>query len=380
MPQGMAFSKSEEPGGSQRSKRHFSDDVTLSDLLALARRRTHEGRTELGARIARFLMDGTDLGAHEIALVDDILCQLLGEIERGIRLGLAEALANNPKAPPELTRLLAAEEVEIARPVLLSSSVLNDQDLLDLVNRLTTAHRSVIAQRPNLAASIGDALVEFGEEDVIEALLNNKTASLTPEALGYLVAESRRVERFRSPLLMRPDLPSALAYRMFWWVSAALRRYVLQNFDVPEETLDQAILSLAGGGNEDTFLRKAAHIVRGKNRNAGLGLHDLINYMREGRAALFIAAMAEILAISTDTARRLTLDPGGEGLALICRAAGIPAPMFRRLLQSLDETLSNPPRPDALLAQAITTYEELAADRAQRAVRFFDADRNFRSA
>jgi hypothetical protein len=95
---------------------------------------------------------------------------------------------------------------------------------------------------------------------------------------------------------------------------------------------------------------------------------------------LFIAAMAEILAISADTARRLTLDPGGEGLALICRAAGIPAPMFRRLLQSLDETLGTPPRPDAQLAQAISTYEDLAADRAQRAVRFFDAESNFRSA
>ena len=101
MPQGMAFSQSQEPGGSQRPKRHFSEDVSLSDLLALARRRTHEGRSELGARIAHFLMSGTDLGEHEIALVDDILCQLLGEIERDVRLGLAEALAENPNAPPE---------------------------------------------------------------------------------------------------------------------------------------------------------------------------------------------------------------------------------------------------------------------------------------
>src|SRR3546814_10587860 len=74
--------------------------------------------------------------------------------------------------------------------------------------------------------TVSQALIDVGEEDVIEALIRNEDAELALQAVNYLVEESRRVDRFREPLLQRREMSPALAYRMFWWVSAALRRQI----------------------------------------------------------------------------------------------------------------------------------------------------------
>jgi uncharacterized protein (DUF2336 family) len=351
----------------------------LADLLALARRKTSGTRSELGGRIAQYLIAGADLSSTERDLVDGILSQLIREIEIQIRHDLAHALAQDVQAPPNLIRLLAADEIEIARPVLLASPILTHSDLLDIANRLSEQHRQVLAERPNLPSIVGDALVEFGEEPVIITLLHNSSAQLSQEALAYLVATSKQVEPFREPLLSRADLPPKLAYRMFWFVSAALRQRLLTQFDVPAQMIDGAMARLTPP-NEETMMARAAHLFRGQNRQAGLGLHDLIGYLQEGRAALFIAAMAEILVISADTARRLVLDPGGEGLALICRAAGFPAPMFRRMLENLDENLGVLVRDPDGVVRVSDGYENLSVDRALRTIKFFDTESVTRAA
>ncbi len=360
--------------------RRFIGEGSLTELIAVARRKSSEGRNELGSRIADFLIHGTELSPTERELVDDILSQLIRELEINIRHELALALADHDQAPPNVLRMLACDEIEIARPILLNSSILTDDDLLDVVNRMTETHRQAIAARPNLSEGISDALVEFGERPVIVTLLTNASASLSEEALAYLVATSKQVKEFQEPLLGRKDLPPKLAYRMFWWVSAALRRHLLENFEVPAALIDGALERMTPPKSDETKMARAAHLVRGQNRQSGLGLQDLIGYMQEGRAALFIAAMAEILVISTDTARRLVLDPGGEGLSLICRAAGIPPQIFRRLLEALDENLGMSPRSAPEVSRMVASYESITVEQAQRTVKYFDHEALSRSA
>ena len=369
----VSFSQQADHRGAVPGRRHHGG-ASLSELIALARRRSSEGRNELGSRIADFLLGGTELSPVERELVDDILSQLIREIEINVRQELAEALAEHDQAPPNVIRLLANDEIEIARPILLNSAILTDADLLDVANRLSENHRQAIAGRANLSETLSDALVEFGERPVIVTLLKNQTARMTDEALAYLVATSKQVKDFQEPLLGRADLPPKLAYRMFWWVSAALRRHLLENFDVPPAMIDGALARMNPPKNGETMLARAAHLFKGQGRNGGLGLHDLIGYMQEGRAALFIAAMAEILVISADTARRLVLDPGGEGLSLICRASSIPPQIFRRLLEALDENLGMTPRSATEIAQMVGTYENISVEQALRTIKYFDAE------
>ncbi len=118
----------------------------------------------------------------------------------------------------ELISLLANDRIEIARPVLLRSPVLRDEDLVTIVKLRGREHILAIAMRPRLSEFVSDACIETGDDEVIEGLLRNNGSEISKKAFSYLVAESERVDRFREPLVCRADLPQDLAMRMFWWV------------------------------------------------------------------------------------------------------------------------------------------------------------------
>src|SRR3546814_9310917 len=105
-----------------------------------------------------------------------------------------------------------------------------------------------IALRNDVSAAVAEALVEKAGPDVIEALIRNPDATLSRRAMEMLVAESKRFDRFQEPLLSRADLPPELAYRMYWWVSAALRDYILKRFEIDPGKIDALIQSAARRG------------------------------------------------------------------------------------------------------------------------------------
>src|SRR5690606_37276008 len=139
------------------------------------------------------------------------------EVEMQERRALAARLAQMETAPRELLPLLANDEAEVARPVLRDSRLRSDPDLVEIVKHHSQQHLVGIALRAPLSAEVSEAIVDYGDDRVIELLLKNPDAVLSRRALEYLVAESQRVDSFEEPLLSRHDLPPDLAHRMFWW-------------------------------------------------------------------------------------------------------------------------------------------------------------------
>lgn len=205
----------------------------LQELLQLAQEKSSGARSRLVENITDlFLSDNGRLSEHERALMSDILGKLIGQVETDIRKELAGTLANSGIDLPDIAKLLASDDAEIARPLLERCKLLKDPDLIEIIRMRTDEHRMAIAMRDEVSEPVSNALVEYGGEDVVEALLNNHDSQLSKRAMEYLVSESRRVDRFQEPLLQRSDLPGDLAYRMYWWVSAALRKQILCDFEV----------------------------------------------------------------------------------------------------------------------------------------------------
>jgi uncharacterized protein (DUF2336 family) len=151
--------------------------------------------------------------------------------------------------------------------------------------------------------------------------------------MDYLVSESQRVDRFQQPLLRRPDLPPQLAHRMFWWASAALREYILTNFRIDEVTLDsiihEATEKVARQAEAERSTYADAEFVVAEIANRGqLDERFLLQCLRRGRLAAFTAAIAKMAGISIELARRIIFDPGGEALAVLCKASGIERSVF----------------------------------------------------
>ncbi len=214
----------------------------VGHLVDLARDGSTEGRNTLAVAIGNLVDDGArQLTTHELALMNDILKKLIQDVARPIRKSLASKLAKSHNAPRDVVEILANDDFDIASPILLKSDLLSDDALIEIVRHRTQAHRLAIAMRRSVSFQVSDALVATNAPDVIRTLLQNHGAQISQSTMSYLVDQSRTIDEFHEPLLRRKDLEPTLAKRMYAWVSAALRQFILENFrkakKIPQPTI-----------------------------------------------------------------------------------------------------------------------------------------------
>lgn len=352
----------------------------LHVLLDLARQRARESRTQLFENMTDlFLSPENRLTERERAMMEDILAKLLHDLEMTVRRDLAERLAKED-APLELIRLLANDNIEVALPVLRQSRLLHDEDLIEIVRFRSHEHRLAVAAREGLSPAVSEAIVQYGDEAVIETLINNKDAAISQQALAYLVAEARRVDRFHEPLLQRADLPPVLAHRMFWWVSASLRQAILTKFpltlDMVEEAIDETTRAALQVSDSEAHRLSRSLATRGK-----LNEEFVVQNLRHGFVSAALSGLAELCDIDLMTVRRIVFDPGGEALAAACKAAG-----FNRSGYSATFLLTREPQKHqatiqpARLEELLAVFDSLTSQQAKAVVRFWMRDDEYQAA
>lgn len=306
----------------------------LSRLINLARDRSPDARADMVDAIGAFVVDRVDdASAAEMDLASDILTRLLRDAETTVRRKLAERLAPEPKAPASLVRVLANDEAEVARAILLASEALEDADLVEIVRHKTMQHRLAISLRKSISEDVSATLIEVGEPEVALSLTENKGAKLSRSSLETLVERSRTEPRLGDPLVHRADLDPALASRMYGWVSASIRRYIVANFDVDPVLLDAAIRDSIGKASAE---QRRLHEIEQPSEKLGREIdqafaddpHVLIKLLRAGEVGLFEASFARITGLPPTIARRAIYEPGGRAMAVACRASGIEKPIF----------------------------------------------------
>jgi uncharacterized protein (DUF2336 family) len=321
-------------------------------LFRLARDKSVAGRRALVASVGELFFEREPgLSDRERALMTEILRRLVREVEIEVRQALAHRLAREKTAPPELVVLLANDRIEVAHPVLLHSEVLGDDELIEIVHHRTLEHQLAIAMRREVSEAVSDALVERGDVGVVKALLDNPQARLSQAALAYLVEESRRVDTYQNPLVRRPELSPPLARRMYGWVAAELRCYIIEQFRIDPRTIERHLEAADAALARHDALPCAADALAGHlAERASITPALLIDTLREGEVALFQSMLAKLTGLPPLLVRRLLFEPGGEGLAIACRAAGIDAAGFTSIF-----VLSRKARHDSALAPGEVT-------------------------
>lgn len=316
-----------------------SGGISFDQLLDLARDKTAAARRLLAETVSDlFLAEGKVLTERERALMIDVLRRLVHDVEMSIRGTLAERLADRPAAPRELVVELANDEIEVAHPILVRSEVLQDPELIEIIRHRTLEHQLAITMRTSISEAVCEALVETSNSDVIAALLANPSARIPQATLEYLVEESKQVDRYQNPLLNRGDLPTDLAKRMYWWVSAALRKHILQKFPIDSAELDESLestirASLGMNGRDASLRHKPAALADALIKANAVNPPFLVKVLREGEIALFVALLAQLAGLRGTLVRRFIFEPGGEALAIACRAIGINKPEFAIILR-----------------------------------------------
>lgn len=329
-------------------------------------------------------LPGSRINAFERSMTADLLVEMLRDADESERQRAAKRLSCLSEIPSGLARLLLRDEPAVARPLLEDCASLHDAELIDCARKGTTEHRKMIAHRRGVTEVVSEYLVEAKEGPVIDCLLRNETARLSNECIELVVAASRDQSHFCAALLRRPELRPRHAYVMFWWADTNCRRTILQRFAVSREILQDAssdVFAMAAEeGWNDALSRKALQFIERRQRNRAAiakspfdSLDLAIDAAARGMTREVAEEISYLAGLKPMTGAKILSDPGGEPLAILCKATGLPRINVNKLWRALRRPeVDGAGRPSPILERVLQTYDMIAVDRAQTVLRYWN--------
>jgi uncharacterized protein (DUF2336 family) len=156
-----------------------------------------------------------------------------------VRAIIADAIKYVTELDPALIRRLAQDaEIIVAAPILESSPVLTNQDLLDIIaGQPVRGALSAISRRAYIDPAVASAIVESADSQAIMHLLKNSSAHLQESVLDRLIEQSVHEESWQEPLVYRPELNQRSVLRLAELVAVELLERILRRQDLPPEAV-----------------------------------------------------------------------------------------------------------------------------------------------
>jgi uncharacterized protein (DUF2336 family) len=342
-------------------------------------------RSQLLKRLADVVcLPSSRVNSFERSMTADLLVEMLRDAEVDERARVARRLSTLGEIPACLARLLLRDCVEVAGALIEGCQTLSDGDLTDCIRYTTVEHRHLIAARRGVSEMVSEALAEGGEPIVIETLLRNRLAVLSPVSVETIVAHSRTLPQYIPTLLKRPELRPSHAYALFWWGDEEARKVILQRFAVSREILQDAasdVFAIAvAEGWQDPLSRKALQFIERRQRNRAAiekspfdSLEDAIAAAMDGITREIAEEISYLSGIKPMTGAKIFTDAGGEPMAILCKATGLPRSAILALWRGMrrpetDEAGNTAPA----LERLFITYDMIAVDRAQTVLRYWN--------
>lgn len=318
---------------------------------------------------------------QERRVASDLLFDILRDSDADLRRKAAVRFAHLNQGPKNVLRMLARDEISIARPLLSECKSFDSVDLLHIISGVTQEHRLLIAQREHVDPVVAEALASHGEHPVIEALLRNINAALPDTAVERIVDMSRGAGKFVTLLLKRPEVRPANAFLMFWWASHDERIQILRRFAIERSVLLETAADLfrtaAEEGWTDPMVLRTLMLIERRQRDrfaiAESAFESLERAVEDAAADLTPERIEEISILSgvrPATGALIFKDHGAEALAVFCKATGLKRPYFEKLWRGL-RGAEAPARQEELEAGTFA-FDILSPPRAQTVLRYWD--------
>ncbi len=305
---------------------HLGD---VGELYNLALDKNSESRGELTRKISKVLE--ATLSPRESELVADILIELLRQAEKDLRQSLAEQLSVLDDVPLRLILQLANDEIDVASPILASSSVLGEFDLLYIIKSKPADYWRAIAKRKTLSDQVINVLSDTKDFETALNLVENLNITLTEDSLVILSDIAQGNEALAVPLSSRDELSKDLAKQLYVSVGADVKRFIEENFeehaDTASEIIDQTVEEITeeepAVPNEflpADYMMNAAQSFKEKDM---LNVKLMMETLRREQLRSFIAQFSVYTGFSTEVVVSNMMQANGRGLAVISKASGI---------------------------------------------------------
>jgi len=173
---------------------------------------------------------------------------------------------------------------------------------------------------------------------------------------------------------------------MFLWVSAALRQVILQKFDIDADTVDdlleKAVFEELQSAEADIRKpEKRAELAEALLASQEVTPKLLVSILEEGEVALFVSVFRKMTDLKEKLVMRMLFEPGGEGLAIACRAVGLEKVIFTSIF-----SLSRKARPNLRstaqrdLRRTLGLYDQMSGDAARKVLRLWQRNTGYLAA
>ena len=295
----------------------------LEDLDDAISRGTEESRT-------RALWHATDLlikgrySDEEILTFGNVIGRLADEIEVEVRAQLSERLAHFDGAPVNVIRKLACDDaIEVARPVLESSSRLDDETLI--ASAKTQGHLLAISRRKSIGESVTDVLVTRGDQAVMNSVAGNAGARFSGTSLLHMVKRAEGDSILAEQLGLRKDIPRHLFQQLIAKASDDVRQRL--EHERPEMCgqigssvvdVTGSLQSMFGPVSRSHFVAK--RLVTAQFREGNLNEDSIAGYALAHRLEEVTIGMSLLCALPIDVIERALVDRNREMLLVLAKA------------------------------------------------------------
>jgi len=348
----------------------------LQKLIGLAKEPSSDKRRELLREITDVFMEKPQAYSDaENSHFGDIIGAIASQMEVDVRQALAAQMSGVDSAPHALVKQLANDEIRVAQPILTHSSVLRDEDLMDIVSKLSQDHLLAISGRDTLSEAVGNALVQSGDDAVLVRLAKNEGAQLSRQAMETMVDRAEKNEALHKPIAHRHDLPPDLLNEMYFFVSNKIRQHILEtNAKIDEKELDQALSQSRTKLTKNSIFTEldgyadAKKFVDKLERYKELNERKLLELFNNGQFNEFIVGLSRLGQMDIRTVKRIMTDKACDALTIVCRALNFDRSTFSTfaLQRGLRKETSG-----KQAHYAVQDYNQIPVETAQRTMRFW---------
>jgi uncharacterized protein (DUF2336 family) len=317
--------------------------MIVRQFLQWVRRAPPGERAEATSALARAYLH-SDLSPDDRAAAEGAMIMLLDDPSPLVRRALAEVFASSRKAPRVIVHALAADQPDIARPLLARSPLLLEQDLVDLIATSQPEAQMVIAGRAMLPRSLAAAIAEVGSAEACLTLVENPDADIAQFSIDRIVERFGHLAAIRESLLGRDDLPMAIRQALLSKLSQTLAGFVAgRKWMGPEhaeyaarEACEKTTVALAAEIPYEEVSALVQHLRQSGQLTAGMILRALLS----GNVVLFEEALAELSGVPIERLTSYIHDRNISGFAALYTKAGLPDvayPAFREAIAAMRE-------------------------------------------
>ena len=322
----------------------FIDRVGKASIRRALNGQTAELRANAVQKICRDIR-AAEMSDAERAFASILMDRICLDVSDLVRRALAITLQSSQNLPRHIALNLIEDIDSIAVPILASSPVLTDNDLLEVLKSKAADKIRAIAQRKTLSLHISHAIVSFGDGVATARVASNDGALISRETADMIADIYVDDDLIREAALSRHDMPPAviaqLIQRSTDKIGSNLKTYPgmtdRRAAQITRDTQERAQSYVIGEGWPENRLRDYA---RAMDKSGKLTPRLILRSAGRGDLRFVIAALSILAGQTVEKTRLMVLSSTGLGAKAVALRARFTVPQIEILTACIQTYLS----------------------------------------